>query len=271
MKLKLSNVCCLYYCFLIAGLIFFSPPGFSQKNKKSSQQEYSQIRIYHFTNASQEAVLDNYLKNAYLPAIHKAGIRQVGIFKHLDNDTATDKKIYIFFSDPSLEKITGLSDQFLKDPVYTTAAKEYLDAAYNNSSFTRFETILLKAFPLAPQMQLPQLKGDRKDRVYELRSYEGATEKLYKSKVKMFNEGGEISLFKRLNFNAVFYAEVLSGSRMPNLMYMTTFENRAARDTLWKTFFDDPEWKTLSALPEYQRNVSRSEIIFLRPTDYSDF
>lgn len=87
----------------------------------------------------------------------------------------------------------------------------------------------------------------------------------------MFNEGGEISLFKRLNFNAVFYAEVLSGSRMPNLMYMTTFENRAARDTLWKTFFADPEWKTLSALPEYQRNVSRSEIIFLRPTDYSDF
>lgn len=271
MKFKSSNFRHLHFFLLFISFVAFIPTSFSQKNKKTAKQEYSQIKIYHFINASQETILDNYLKTAYLPALHKAGIKQVGVFKHLGNDTTADKKIYIFFSDPSLEKITGLSDQFLKDAAYTNAAKEYLDAAYNNSSFTRFETILLKAFPLAPQMQLPQLKGDRKDRVYEMRSYEGATEKLYKSKVKMFNEGGEISLFKRLNFNAVFYAEVLSGNRMPNLMYMTTFENRAARDTLWKTFFADPEWKTLSAIPEYQRNVSRSEIIFLRPTDYSDF
>jgi hypothetical protein len=45
----------------------------------------------------------------------------------------------------------------------------------------------------------------------------------------MFNEGGEIELFKRLNFNAVFYASVISGSRMPNLMYMTSYESKADR------------------------------------------
>jgi hypothetical protein len=271
MKFKLSNAYCQYCFLLLTGLITFLPQSFSQKNKKQAKQEFQQIKVYHFANASQETVLDNYLKTAYLPALHKAGIKQVGIFKHLGNDTAKDKKIYIFFSAGSLEKIASLPDQLQKDDAYTTAAQEYMNAASNNSSFTRFETILLKAFPLAPQMQLPNLKADRKERVYELRSYEGATEKLYKSKVKMFNEGGEISLFQRLNFNAVFYAEVVSGNRMPNLMYMTTFENMPARDTLWKAFFADPQWKTLSAIPEYQRNVSRSEIIFLRPTDYSDF
>jgi hypothetical protein len=87
----------------------------------------------------------------------------------------------------------------------------------------------------------------------------------------MFNQGGEIALFKRLNFNAVFYAEVLSGCRMPNLMYMTSFENRSDRDAHWKTFGDDPEWKKLAALPYYQKNVSKNEVMLLHPTEYSDF
>jgi hypothetical protein len=87
----------------------------------------------------------------------------------------------------------------------------------------------------------------------------------------MFNEGGEIPLFKRLNFNAVFYASVISGSRMPNLMYMTSYESKADRDEHWKSFMTAPEWKVLSGLQEYQGNVSRNEQIFLHATAYSDY
>src|SRR5215217_5987049 len=105
-----------------------------------------------------------------------------------------------------------------------------------------------------PAMAVPQLSSAKAQRIYELRSYEGPTEKLYLNKVQMFNQGGEVPLFKRLNFNAVFYASVLAGSRMPNLMYMTTFENRAEREAHWKTFTDDAEWKKLSSMPEYQHN-----------------
>jgi NIPSNAP len=118
---------------------------------------------------------------------------------------------------------------------------------------------------------LPLLKAPLNERVYELRSYESATEKSNRNKVKMFNDGGEISLFKRLAFNAIFYAEVISGGHQPNLMYMTRFENKAARDAHWKEFGQDPEWKKLSAMPEYQNNVSHIDITFLRPTAYSDF
>ena len=86
----------------------------------------------------------------------------------------------------------------------------------------------------------------------------------------MFNEGGEVNLFNRLGFNAVFYGEVLAGSRMPNLMYMTSFEDKASRDEHWKAFGADPEWKKLSADPLYKNNVSKIDIAFLHPTDYSD-
>ncbi|MFN7116827.1 MAG: NIPSNAP family protein, partial [Saprospiraceae bacterium] len=121
-----------------------------------------------------------------------------------------------------------------------------------------------------PNFMLPALKSPKSERVYELRSYESATEKIYKNKVQMFNEGGEIVLFKDLNFNAVFYGEVISGAKMPNLMYLTTFENKADRDAHWKTFGEHPTWTKLKAMPEYQNNVSHIDITFLRPTDYSD-
>jgi hypothetical protein len=86
----------------------------------------------------------------------------------------------------------------------------------------------------------------------------------------MFNKGGEVTLFKRLGFNAIFYGEVIAGASMPNLMYMTSFENRKSRDEHWKAFVDDPEWKKLSARKEYQNNVSKIDITFLVPAAYSD-
>ena len=99
---------------------------------------------------------------------------------------------------------------------------------------------------------------------------EGHTEKIFRNKVKMFNDGDEVGLFKRLGFNAVFYGEVIAGSRMPNLMYMTTFPNKASRDEHWKAFSADPQWVSLKSMGEYQNNVSKIDIYFLHPTDYSD-
>jgi hypothetical protein len=87
----------------------------------------------------------------------------------------------------------------------------------------------------------------------------------------MFNEGGEIKLFASLEFNAVFYAEVISGSTMPNLMYLTTFADMATHDAHWDAFRNHPQWKKLSALDEYKHTVSKTVKTLLSPTDYSDF
>ena len=86
----------------------------------------------------------------------------------------------------------------------------------------------------------------------------------------MFSKGGEVSLFKRLGFNAVFYSEVIAGSRMPNLMYMTSFDNMKEREAHWQAFRDDSQWKKLSADPHYQHNVVKSDIILMHAAEYSD-
>jgi hypothetical protein len=230
---------------------------------------YYQLKIYHLKTQAQEDKLDHYLKGAYLPALHKAGISQVGVFKAMAQDT--DRRVYVLIPYSNWNKLENTDKSLLDDKQYLADGKEYIDAAYNDLPYTRMETIVLKAFPKWPGPTVPKLSADKPDRVYELRSYESPTEQYNVNKVKMFNDGGETVLFNRLNFNAVFYAEVLAGSHMPNLMYMTTFNSKEDREEHWKTFSNDPEWKTLVAKPEYQHNVSKADIIFLHPAEYSDF
>jgi hypothetical protein len=243
--------------------------GYTAKSQKA--REFYQITVYHFITADQQNAIDMYLKDAFLPALHRRGIKNIGVFKPLSNDTATDKRIYIVTPLKNVQEVSTLASRLLEDQQYLQNGKSYLDVAYNNAPYLRMENIILQAFQLAPKMNVPKLTSTKALRIYELRSYEGPTEKLYRSKVEMFNQGGEVSLFDRLKFNAVFYGEVIAGCRMPNLMYMTSFENQEDRDTHWKTFGQDPEWKRLSALPQYQKNVSRSDIILMHAADYSDY
>jgi NIPSNAP len=263
MKLFVNKIILLLLCTFLL-------PAFVYCGNKAKKEIY-QLTIYQYNTAAQEMVLNNYLKNALLPALHKKGYKNIGVFKSLANDTSAIKMLYVYMPVKSFDEQLTIAEKINKDSVYIAAAAEYNNAVYKNPPYTRMEVILLKAFPLAPQMQLPKLTASKNERVYELRSYESVTEKIFANKVHMFNEGGEIALFKRLNFNAVFYAEVIAGSRMPNLMYMTTFENKTDRGAHWKSFVDSPEWKKLSALPEYQNNVSHIDITFLQPLEYSDF
>jgi hypothetical protein len=239
----------------------------ANKGKRS----FYQLTLYQYTSAAQENILSNYLQNALLPALHRAGFTNIGVFKSLANDTAAVKTMYVFMTIKNLEQLSVITDKLYSDVEYQARGSDYINAAYTTPPYTRKEIILLKAFPLAPKLELPNLKSPKHERVYELRSYESATEKIFSSKVKMFNEGGETVIFKNINANAVFYSEVVAGSHMPNLMYMTCYENKADRDAHWKNFGNDPAWKTLSALPEYQHNVAHIDIIFLQPMDYSDF
>ena len=254
-------------CLFLAAVLYVLP---ANAMDKKPAQEFYEITVYHFKNAEQEKVIDDYLKHALLPAMHKLGTSKLGVFKPIANDTAADKIIYVFMPLQSFDELLALPSKLDKDAEYTAAAAGYLNAVYNNPPYTRKESILLKAFRLAPMMQLPALNGPQPEHVYELRSYESPTEKIYLNKVHMFNEGGEVPLFKRLGFNAVFYADVINGSHMPNLMYMTSFDNMASREQHWKTFSADPEWKKLSGLPEYQHNVSKAEIILMHAAEYSD-
>lgn len=254
----------------ICALLIILLPVTRMQAQQTGKKAIYQLSVYHFKNSDQESRIDNYLQYALLPALHRTGHGTVGVFKPLANDTAADKTIYVLVTHPSINHALDLKQRLNKDREYPASAAAFETAAYDNPPFVRVENILMEAFRFARQPSKPQLSGNRTDHIFELRSYESATEKLYQSKVHMFNEGGEITLFKRLGFNAVFYGEVIAGSRMPNFWYMTSFNSLEDRNEHWKTFGNDPEWKAMLAKPEYKNNVSRSDIILARSTAYSD-
>ena len=244
--------------------------SFLNAGANAPAREYYQLKIYHYKTQEQETRLEQYLQQAYVPAIHRAGIKYVGVFKPVAQQDS-DRKIYVFTPFSSLNKLAGIEQILQADTKYLADGQDYIDADYKNAPYNRIESIILQAFPGMPSTAVPNLAAPKAERVYELRSYESPTEKYNVNKLRMFNVGDEIGLFKRLNFNAVFYSEVISGSHMPNLMYMTTFNSKADRDKHWDAFGNDPQWKTLISAEEYKNNVSHADIIFLHPTEYSVF
>jgi hypothetical protein len=255
--------------YLLITVLFLIGTGLSTDLfSQSKKHSFYELKIYHLQNKEQESVVDEYLKDAFVPAMHRQGIKTIGVFKPVD--TTQDRRIYVLVPYKSVKQFADIPDKLKSDKAYNQDGKLYFDAAFNKSPYKRIESTLINAFSHMPNLQVPPFKNDPEKRVYELRSYEGHTEKIHKNKVHMFNEGGEIGVFKRLGFNAVFYGEVISGSKMPNLMYMTSFEDRASRDERWKAFGADAEWKKLSADPSYKNNVSKIDMVFLHPTDYSD-
>jgi hypothetical protein len=255
-------------CLVLASLATLSSPS---SRPTPPKQEYYQIRLYHLKTAQQEAQVDIFLQSALLPALHRQKITGIGVFKPIGNDTAATRLIYVLIPLKNLDQFITLPDRLAKDTQYLADGRSYLTATYDDPPYIRIESILLQAFPDMPQHATPWAgQNYSADRVYELRSYEGPTEQYFANKVQMFNKGGEIPLFDRLGFHAVFYASVLSGAHMPNLMYMTSFDNMPARDDHWKNFGADPAWKKLSSSPEYQHNVSHIDDLFLHAAPYSD-
>ena len=246
--------------------------AFCSQHAHAQIQQFYQLKIYTFETEAQEKTTDSYLENAFIPALNRQMIEIVGVFKNRkDNESDSIRKTYVLIPFISLFQYQSLEQQLQFDENYLDSGDDYINASYDNPPYQRIESILMKAFDDMPMLEATTIEGPRKDRIYELRSYESATEKIYANKMEMFNQGGEINLFKELDFHAVFYGEVIAGPNMPNLMYMTTHKNIEVREQNWKRFVDSPGWKAMSSMEKYQNNVSHIDIEFLYPTSYSSY
>ena len=254
--------------FVILCILSFLLKGCS--SQPAGERDYYEMRIYHYSSPSQEAMIDNYLEKALLPALHRAGIPVAGVFKPVESDTVNKNLVYVFIPYQNLEEWTGLPAKLEADQEYAAAGRDFLDAPYNNPPFDRYETVIAQAFSNMPRYRIPSYDTPRSERIYEYRSYESATEAKAAKKIQMFNEG-EMQIFEKVGSNAVFYAKVISGSQMPRLLYMTTYADMKSHDEHWAAFRASDEWKEMSGLEEYRNTVSKANPFLLYPTSYSDF
>jgi hypothetical protein len=264
LKLLLMKTIASLISFLILLLVF----SCNTSNVESSIDFY-QLKVYSLDTLSNDDVLDNYLSEAYLPALHRAGIEKVGVFKTIEGRNNGQKLTVVFIPFQSLSQFENLPAVLEQDEEYLISGRDYIEAAHDMPPYMRIESTLLNAFSATPVFHVPELDTRKADRVYELRSYHSATEKLHKRKVEMFNSG-ESDLFIELGFQPVFFGEVISGAHMPNLIYLTCHANEESQPENWKSFGKHPVWNEMKMEEKYKNTVSHIDKWMLYPAEYSD-
>jgi len=244
--------------------------SFNSKAQKHRSNDYYLIKIYHCSNSTQIDEVEAYTGKQLIPFLHNLGIGPVGIFKPINNDTLSDKKLIVWIPLKELEILEKIEQKIAGISPFGNDSLVNADSSRQGVYYNRIETILTAAFKNQPHFKAKASFTKSADNIYEYRSYESASENLHLRKVHMFNEGGEINIFERLHFNALFYSRVIVGSRMPNLIYMTRFADKADRDAHWNQFGKDPEWKRISFLPDYKNSVSKQDIYLLSASEYSE-
>jgi hypothetical protein len=226
-------------------------------------QQYFEWRQYHLRTGANKNGVGDFLKNVGIAALNRAGIKPVGVFTPVYGPS--NAKLYVLLVHDSLQSVVDSSAQLLSDKEAREKGASFIDASISEPAYVRFESSLMVAFSHMPKLEVPTLK----ERIFELRIYESHSAKIGKKKVEMFNEGGEMAIFKKTGLNPVFFGETIIGPNLPNLNYMLAFRDMADRDQRWRDFGADPDWKALSANPAYRDTVSNITDIILRPTEYS--
>jgi hypothetical protein len=231
----------------------------------SKKQQWYELRTYLFGNDAQRQLTDSYLQQAFLPALNRAGLDSIGVFSELQPQGTAS--VFLLIPYPSPEVLPAITEKLARDAAYTTTAAPYLNAPPANPAYDRIESSLLRAFSHMPTIEPPE----KKERLFELRRYESPSESAGQKKIGMFNDLGEIDIFKKVGARPVFFGETIIGGKRPNLTYMLCFDNMEAHDARWKAFGTDPDWKRISAMPDYSDALLISKITrtFLTPTSYS--
>lgn len=229
------------------------------------EAEFYELRTYVLKDEAQQKLVEDYLKNAAIPALNRLGIKSIGVFTEIK--PASQTKLYVLIPFDGVSNFIQASNRLDKDADYQKKGAAYLNAPAAEPAYVRIESSFLKAFAHMPQMALPGTGN----RIFELREYQSATESAGKKKIEMFNDQGEINIFIRLGFKPVFFGETLIGPLRPNLVYMVTFDDMASKDSHWKAFVADAEWKKISVVPGYEdaKLVSKITSTMIAPTPYS--
>ena len=233
---------------------------------QSAQRQYFELRRYHLLPGTKQRAFVDFIGSVAIPAMNRAGVGRVGAFTVVYGENAPS--LLLVLAHQTLDTVVSLRDRLANDAVYARAGAAILEAPMSDPAFVRVESTLLRAFDAMPTLEPSAGAGTATPRIFELRTYESHSDRAALNKLKMFN-AGEVPIFRRAGLTPVFFGEALIGMNMPSLTYMLTFSNMSARDAAWAAFGQDPEWKTLSADPQYRDNVSAISDIILQPTAYS--
>ena len=238
---------------------FVTQSAIADHHEESKQ--YIELRYYHLKSQDAAKEADAYLSNALVPALNRAGVKQVGLFKEQEEKEQPLRLLVI--AHDKISDFATLNRRLGKDQKYQEDAASYMGHMKKTTPLARIRSELLYSFDCWPKLKRPALSEDD-GRIFELRIYESSTEKYGDLKVEMFNSG-EVPIFLDCGVLPVFMGQAVAGDKMPNLTYMTAYEDAEAKGKAWKNFVVHPDWKVLSKVEKYKGTVSKIHKIDLVP------
>ena len=248
-------------CF--SGLLPWAAGAEAADTPAGQQKELYELRLYQIESEPKQNLVSDFLREAAVPAWQRIGIGPVGVFSLQEPEGLG---LYVLLPHKSLASVLSANRRLMSDAEFLKAGAAFLDVPMKDPAFKRIESTLLLAFDNMPKLQVPSTKPSR---VLQLRIYESHSPKMARKKIEMFNEGGEIEIFRRVGMTAVFFGESLIAPNLPNLTYMLGFDDAEAQKTAWDKFKADPAWLKLKNDPQYKDTVSKVTNILLRPAPCS--
>lgn len=241
--------------------------GFGHANESQAEdQQYLEWIKYTLPTGSNKRRVENYYQDAAVAALNKIGIKDVGVFNVMYGPNAPS--LYVLIPHDNIDSALNYQQKLLDDGNYMKAGKDFHQSSISNPAYVRVERNLMKAFAGMPKVESPKASiGD--PRILELRIYESHNYLKGQKKIDMFNNAGEIQIFRDTGLTPVFFGETIFGELMPNLTYMCAFKDMDDRNKSWDKFRVSPGWAAIKDLEEYKETVSNITDIIMRPAKCS--
>ncbi len=244
------------------GMLTMPAPGVGAEEQKTKVYLLQSFELRHGT---QLARIHDYLSKFSLPALNKAHsgpklVLEALVAQHIP-------QVVMLMGFESFEQLWELKRTLGQDQDLQKAFEAWQEGP--EPPFERQSNVLLEATRYSPDI-VPLENPPAAPRIFELRVYHSPTWRQLLALHERF-AGPEIKIFERVGVHPLLYSSTVIGPNMPNLTYLTPFENLAARDKAWAAFGADPEWIKVrkESVDQHGQIVSEIQISLFRATPYS--
>ena len=129
-----------------AAAAFDSSSKAAESVAMSAAHEYYELRLYHLRQGAMQKRFDEFLKDAYVPALNRAGVATVGVFNVMVGpDSPT---VYLLLPHKDLAGFATLGDRMARDEEFVKS--DGVNASPTDPLFVRMESSLMVSFDGMP-------------------------------------------------------------------------------------------------------------------------
>jgi hypothetical protein len=233
-------------------------------------REWIEVKSYVCSSVEKRTRLVEVFDAALIPALNRQGAGKVGVFwtdgEVNEGNTNFNTTVFVVAAFPTLEAFASADRKLLADATFMKDAAPIFEAPMKDPLYDVCSGSLLQAFATCPKVTQVTASPDR---LLQLRIYNSYTLERNAKKIAMFEQGGEIGVFRICGMPPVFFGQALAGDKLANLTYMLGFANKEEKDAAWLRFRGHPDWLKLKADPQYKDTANKIANIVLRPSKAS--